>query len=49
MKRVLPSRLPGLSVPEVQELDQLDRWMETNMKPWSEHFKAEGQVRMIVD
>ena len=50
----------GLSVPEVQDLAQLDGWMETNMKPWSEQIeakglakgraegRAEGQVRILV-
>ena len=39
---VLPSRLPGVSVPEAQDLDQLAGWMETNMKPWSEYIRAEA-------
>lgn len=39
---VLPLRLPNLKVPAVQDLDQLDGWLETNMKPWSEHIKAEA-------
>ena len=56
MEVVLPSLLPGLSVPEVQDLAQLDGWMETHMKPWSEQIeakgraegRAEGQVRILV-
>ena len=52
MEVVLPSLLPGLSVPEVQDLDQLDERMETHMKPWNEQIKAEGraegQVRILV-
>ena len=39
---VLPLRLPNVKVPAVQDLDQLDGWLETNMKPWSEHIKAEA-------
>ena len=44
MEVVLPSLLPGLSVPEVQDLDQLDERMETHMKPWNEQIKAEGRA-----
>ena len=42
---LLPLRLPGLSVPEVQDLAQLDGWMETHMKPWSEQIEAKGLAK----
>ena len=42
--KLLPLHLPGLSVPEMQDLDQLDGWMETHMKPWNEQIKAEGRA-----
>lgn len=44
MEVVLPLRLPNLKVPAVQDLDQLNGWLATNMKPWSEYIKAEARA-----
>ena len=49
MEVVLPLRLPGLQIPEVQDLDQLDGWMETNMKPWSESIRAEARAEALAE
>ena len=52
MKALLPSRLPGVSIPEAEDLRQVDAVLEAGMTTWSEQFKsegrAEGQIGLLV-
>ena len=47
IKVLLPWRLPGMSVRDLGDLRDLDR-LEAAMTTWSEQWKAEGRVGMLV-
>ena len=41
IRKLLPSRLPGVRIPEAADLEELEE-LEVAMTNWSEQLKAEG-------
>ncbi|MEM7587620.1 MAG: Rpn family recombination-promoting nuclease/putative transposase, partial [Acidobacteriota bacterium] len=41
-KVVFPAKLPGVSIPELNSLDEFQTFVEDNMQTWPEQWKAEG-------
>jgi len=43
IKRVLlPARLPGIELPEMSDLDEVNTMLAERVKQWTEEWKAEG-------
>ncbi|MEM7582465.1 MAG: Rpn family recombination-promoting nuclease/putative transposase [Acidobacteriota bacterium] len=42
-KVVLPARVPGTEVPELQDLEEFRTYLEVKMQPWTEQWAAQGR------